>query len=152
MNPIKFLIASFMSLMFAPLVTLGRSYAGYASGSTVQLSADEEAALIAQGSAADAGANDVTTGAVTTTKTFGRVGIAAGASSVVVTCDKVKASSRIHAVVAQAAADGTLLRVERIVPANGSFTIYGTANATATTYINWCLLMTGGDTVPVNSN
>jgi hypothetical protein len=44
------------------------------------------------------------------------------------------------AVVAQTTADTTLLRVERVVPAAGSFTIYGTANATATTRIDWCVI------------
>ena len=43
-------------------------------------------------------------------------------------------------VVAQAAADGTLLRVERVVCAAGLFTIFGTANATATTFIDWAIV------------
>jgi hypothetical protein len=79
------------------------------------------------------------------------VAIAAGSSSVVVTNANVDANSKIYAVVNQAAADGTLLRVERIVPAAGSFTIFGTANATATTSIDWTLLVVSGDTPPVNT-
>jgi len=58
----------------------------------------------------------------------------------VITNDIVKANSKVWAVVGQAAADGTLLRVERVVPADGSFTIYGTANATATTIIDWAII------------
>ena len=61
------------------------------------------------------------------------------ASSVVITHPWVTANSIVMAVVSQAAADGTLLRVERVVPAAGSFTIYGTANATAATTIAWVI-------------
>jgi hypothetical protein len=132
------------------MVLLGRAYKGYAAGTIVQLSTNEEAALIAQGLATTS-AGPVTTGAVTTSATSGRVAIAAGASSVVVTNANVDANSKIFAVVNQAAADGTLLRVERIVPAAGSFTIFGTANATATTVIDWILLEVSGLTQPVNS-
>ena len=126
------------------MITLLRSYKGYASGTVVQLQSSEEAALIAQNMAVDAGTTAPTTGAVTANNVQGRVGIAAGASSVVVTNPMVDATSKIFAVVAQAAADGTLLRVERVVPAAGSFTIYGTANATATTVIDWVLLSPSG--------
>jgi hypothetical protein len=70
----------------------------------------------------------------------GSCAIAAGASSVVITNPYVTASSFVMAVVAQTTADTTLLRVERVVPAAGSFTIYGTANATATTRIDWCVI------------
>lgn len=132
----------------AGLVTLGRSYKGYAAGTVVQLATQEETALIAQGLATAAGAGPVTSGAVSTSATAGRVGIPAGSSSVVVTHPQVDANSKIFAVVNQAAADGTLLRVERIVPAAGSFTIYGTANATAITYVDWILLMVSGELPP----
>lgn len=132
------------------MILLSRAYAGYASGSIVQLPTNVEAALIAQGWATTS-AGPVTPGAVTTTQTSGRVAIAAGSSSVVVTNAAVDAQSKIFAVVAQAAADGTLLRVERIVPAAGSFTIYGTANATATTTIDWMLMVQSGDTPPINT-
>ncbi len=128
------------------MITLYKSYKGYASGTVVQLQSSEEAALIASGQAVDAGTTAPTTGAVVANAVQGRVGIAAGASSVVVTNSLVDASSKIFAVVAQAAADGTLLRVERVVPAAGSFTIYGTANATATTVIDWLLLNPSGVT------
>lgn len=132
------------------MVLLSRSYAGYAAGTIVQLSSNEEAALIAQGFATT-NAGPVTTGAVTTTKTSGRVAIAAGASSLVVTNPNVDVNSKIFAVVNQAAADGTLLRVERVVPAAGSFTIFGTANATATTTIDWALMSLSGELPPSNT-
>lgn len=121
------------------MILLGRSYAGYAAGTIVQLPTNVETALIAQGLATTS-AGPVTPGAVTTTAAQGRVGIAAGQSSVVVTNPNITAESKVFAVVAQAAADGTLLRVERVLCAAGSFTIYGTANATAAVVIDWALL------------
>lgn len=125
-------------------VLLSRAYAGYLAATTVQLPTNVEAALIAQGLATTAASANITTGAVTANVTSGTVAIAAGASSVVVTNNLVDANTKITAVVAQAAADGTLLRVERIVAAAGSFTIYGTANATATTFISWSLIVAPG--------
>ncbi len=130
------------------MILLNRSYAGYAAGTIVQLPTNVEAALIAQGLGSNS-AGPVTPGAVTTTANQGRVGIAAGSSSVVVTNPNVTAESRIFAVVAQAAADGTLLRVERIVPAAGSFTIYGTANATAAVAIDWAIFGPQGGLTPL---
>lgn len=132
------------------MILLSRAYNGYAAGTIVQLPTNTEAALIAQGLAVTS-AGPVSTGAVTTSQTSGRVAVAIGASSVVVTHPMVDAQSKIFAVVAQAAADGTLLRVERILPAAGSFTIYGTANATAATTIDWILFQQSGDTNPVNT-
>lgn len=124
------------------LLSSAKGYGQFAAGSIVTLPASTEAALIAQGLAtASAAAN--TTGAYSTSEFSGRAAIAAGAASVVITNPLVNASSKIWAVVAQAAADGTLLRVERIVPAAGSFTIYGTANATATTLIDWAIVSCG---------
>ena len=125
-------------------VLLNRAYHGYVAGAIVVLDATTEAALIAQGLASTS-ASVPTTGAATANALQGRAAIAAGASSVVITNAYVNANSKIFAVVAQAAADGTLLRVERIVPAAGSFTIYGTANATATTVIDWTLILPTGD-------
>ena len=126
-------------------VTLNRPYFGYASGAVVTLpTASEEAALIAQGGAATAAVANTTTGAATANLISGTAAIAAGASSIVITNALVDANSVINAYVSQAAADGTLLRVERIVAAAGSFTIYGTANATATTIIKWYVEVPGG--------
>ena len=128
-------------------VTLQKAYSGYAAATVRQFRTSTEDALIAAGFATDGGT--ITTGAVTTTEMQGRVSIAAGSSSVVVTNSNITAESKVWAVVAQATADGTLLRVERIVCADGSFTIYGTANATAATLIDWCVLNPLG-TTPTN--
>jgi len=116
-------------------VLLNRAYAGYPAGQTVQLSSDVEAALVAQGLAS--AATLPTSGAATANAMSGRAAIAAGVPSVVITNNLVDAQSKVFAVVAQAAADGTLLRVDRIVPAAGLFTIFGNANATAITYVDW---------------
>jgi hypothetical protein len=122
------------------MILLSKSYMGYAAGTIVQLPTSTEAALIAQGFATTS-AGPVTPGAVTVSATVqqGRVAAGIGAASVVVTHAGVTAESKVSAVVAQAAADGTFLRVERIVCAAGSFTIYGTAAATAATTIDWVL-------------
>lgn len=130
-------------------VLLNRAYSTYASGATVTLPSSTEAALIAQGLATASTAASTTTGAVTAAQVSGIVAIAAGSSSVVVTNALVDAGSMVVAVVNQAAADGTLLRVERIVTAAGSFTIYGTANATATTLIKWAVVNPSGE-FPLN--
>lgn len=122
-------------------VTLTQPYGSLASGTITELPASTETALIAQGRATTGGT--LTTGAYTTTETSGTASIAAGASSVVITNANITASSKVFAVVAQAAADGTLLRVERVVPAAGSVTIHGTANATAATTIDWAILALG---------
>lgn len=118
-------------------VLLSKAYKGYLAGTVVNLPSGEEAALVAQKLAATSAVASTTTGAVTANVRSGICAIAAGASSIVITNELVNASTRINAYVSQAAADATLLRVERIVAAAGSFTIYGTANATATTLIAW---------------
>lgn len=124
-------------------VLLNRPYAGYASGAIVELEASTEAALIAQGLASNSAAIP-TVGAATANVNSGSAAIAIGASSVVITNALVNANSKIWACVGQAAADATLLRVERVVPAAGSFTIFGTANATAATVVDWCILNQSG--------
>jgi hypothetical protein len=126
-------------------ILLNKSYAGIAAGAVIKLGSALEASLIAQGLASTSAAA-LTTGAQTINLNAATVGIAIGASSVVITNNLVDATTKIFAVVEQAAADGTLLRVERVMPAAGSFTIYGTANATAITNISWGILMQGGDT------
>ncbi len=127
-------------------ITLLRAYNGTPSGATVEYTAELEAALIAQGIAITALVANITTGAQTTSAWSGTVAVAIGASSIVVTNSLIKANSKVWACVAQAAADGTLLRVERVVCADGSVTIYGTANATAVTLIDWAILPTVGMT------
>lgn len=124
-------------------VLLGKNYAGYASGTIVELPASTEAALIASGQATNS-AGPPTAGAVSTTANSGCVTVAAAAASLVVTHPNVTAQSIVVAVVNQAAADGTFLRVERVVPAAGSFTIYGTAAATAATLVKWAIVNPNG--------
>lgn len=121
-------------------VTLLRAYGGTPAGQVVEFSSELETALIAQGIATNASVANTTTGNQTQNTWSGTAAIAAGSSSVVITNSNITANSKVWAVVAQAAADGTLLRVERVVPAAGSVTIYGTANATATTLIDWAIL------------
>ena len=101
-------------------VLLSRPYSGIAAGVTVTLPDSTEAALIAQGLASNAAATATSTGAQTMNVLTGKAAIAIGASSVVITNSLVTAGSKVVAYVSQAAADGTMLRVERIVPAAGS--------------------------------
>lgn len=125
-------------------VSLVRGYAGAAPAAVISLTTELEAALVAQGLATASTRASTTTGAQTQNTLQGTAAIAAGASSVVITNNLVDANSHVTAKVAQAAADGTLLRVERVVCAAGSFTIFGTANATATTLIDWEIEVNSG--------
>ncbi len=127
-------------------VLLNRAYNGMPQGSTVELTAEVETALIAQGLASSALLSTLTTGAQTSTTYGGTVAVAIGAASVVVNNSLITANSKVFAVVSQAAADATALRVERIVPAAGLATIYVTAAATAATFVDWALLPTVGAT------
>ncbi len=120
-------------------VTLTRAYAGYPSGQVVELPASTEAALVAQNLATTTVAAP-TVGATTANMMRGSCAIGAGTSSVVITNQYVTISSFVMAVIAQATADGTLTSIVRVVPANGSFTIFGNANATATVTIDWCVI------------
>jgi hypothetical protein len=125
---------------------LTRSYKGVPVGNVATFPTSEETSLIAQGLASTALVTATTAGAVTQNGLTGKSAIATGASSVVVTNSLVDANSIIVAYVSQATADGTLLRVERVVPAAGSFTIFGTANATANTIVAWFVApTTAGD-------
>ena len=126
-------------------VSLSKGYAGRVAGDIASFTTNIEAAIVAQNLGATSSAA-LTTGAYTQNTASGRASIAAGASSVVITNNLVDANTKIFAFVNQAAADGTLLRVERIVPAAGSFTIFGTANATAATTIDWCIPVVAGET------
>lgn len=132
-----------MALKQGGFVLLGRGYQGYSAGTIVELPASTEAALVAAGQAS-VSAGPPTTGNVAITANSGCAAIAAGQSSVTITNPAITVQSLVWAVVAQAAADGTLLRVERVVPAAGSVTIYGTAAATATTLIDWAILNPNG--------
>lgn len=128
-------------------VLLRIAYAGLLAGTTVELPTNVEASLIAQGLATAALPANVTPGNVTANVGQGLVGVAAGAASLIVTNSMVDANSKVMAVVAQAAADATALRVERVVCTAGSFTIYMTAAATATTLVDWALITPPGMTV-----
>jgi hypothetical protein len=117
-------------------VLLSRPYLGNAAGVVAVFPASTESAIVAQGLGTVSAAVP-TAGAFATSMTRGFATIATGASSVVVTNPNVDITSSVNARVAQTAADTTLLRVERVVPAAGSFTIFGTANATAPTVVSW---------------
>lgn len=127
-------------------VTLLKAYAGLSQGQTAEFTQELETALIAQGLAIAATANTATPGAITQNTVYGTAIIPAGQSSVVVTNSMITVNSVVHAVVSQAAADGTLLRIERIVPAAGLVTIYGTANATAAVTVTWAIITPPGFT------
>ena len=70
-----------------------------------------------------------TPGAATINRPSGKVAIALGVASVVVTNSLVTANSTILAVVQSA--DATLTFIKSVVPTTGSFTITGNAAATA---------------------
>lgn len=81
-----------------------------------------------------------TVGAVQIDKPAGRAIIALGASTVVVTNSLVTANSIVIAQLA--AVDATLTFVKAVVPAAGSFTIHGNANATANCAVNFLVIST----------
>lgn len=130
------------------LLNSARSYAGYLGGTIVQLQTSEEAALVAQGLATTS-AGPVTPGAVTTSKTNGRVGIAAAGASVVITNPAFDANSKFVAYLSNSGADGTATSITRVTPAAGSVTFTLNAAATAAVAIDWALLLLGGES-PTN--
>lgn len=79
-------------------------------------------------------------GAVVMNKPVGRVNIAAGAASIVVTNNKVTANSIVIAQLA--GADGTLTFIKFVTAAAGQFTITGNANATGNTACNFIVINT----------
>lgn len=132
------------------MILLSRGYAGYLAGTIVQLPAQEEASLIAQGFGVTS-ASPVTPGNVTTNKTVGRVGIAAAGSSVVVTNPAFTPESRFVAYLSNGgAADGTATSVRAIVPAAGSVTFTLNAAATAAVAIDWMQLASSQGDIPPN--
>jgi membrane-associated protease RseP (regulator of RpoE activity) len=128
-------------------ILLNRAYAGHAAGTVVTFPDQLETALIAQGIATASTKSSVAAGNVTANVAAGTVAIAAGASSVVITSDKITPATKVFAAVAQAAADGTLLRIDRIVVAAGQVTLYGNANATAKTLVDWSIIPQPGMTL-----
>lgn len=127
------------------MVLLLKSYGGYAAGTIAQFQTNVESALVAQGLASTS-AGPVTPGAVTTSMVAGRVGIAAAASTVVITNPQFTTESKFAAFLSNAAADGTATFITRITPANGSVTFTVNANATAAIAIDWMLLLQSGET------
>jgi len=127
-------------------ILLSKTYNGCAAGSVQEFTAELEAALIAQGFGTASVVTSITAGAQNSTLYSGTASVAIGAASVVITNPLIVANTKVFAVVSQAAADATALRVERIVPAAGSVTIYVTAAATAATLIDWAILPTVGST------
>ena len=81
--------------------------------------------------------SSATPGAATQHVTQGRVAIAIGASAVVITNRLVNLQSTVVPVLTGAAADATLTSILRVLPANGSFTITGNANATAAVQVDY---------------
>lgn len=127
------------------LLTSVNGYKGYLSGSVITIDEPTEAALIGQGLAQTSTAAP-TPGAVSLLDVpRGRAGIAIGASSVTITNNMARQTSAIYAVINQAVADGTLTSIQRVSTANGSFTIYGNANATAVVAVDWVIINTGGE-------
>ena len=123
----------------AGFVLLARPYGGYAAGTVVELPKSTEDTLIAAGQATTS-AGPPTPGAVTTTMPGGACAVAAAASSVVITNPLVTVHSLIYAVIAQTTADTTAFNVSRVVPANGSFTIFLNAATTAAVTVDWAIL------------
>lgn len=114
-------------------------YGGYPSGSIVEFPASTEAALIASGQAIPS-TGPATPGPVTTNAKQGSVTFAAGTSSLVITNAKFAPQSLVHAYISQVAADATALRVERVIAADMTVTIYLNAAATAAVSVKWALL------------
>lgn len=131
------------------LLNASRGYAGYLPATIVQLQTSEEASLVAQGLATTS-AGPVTPGAVSTTKTSGRVGIAAAGTSVVVSNPAFDANSKFVAYLSNSGADGTATSITRITAAAGSVTFTLNAAATAAVSIDWALLLLGGES-PTNA-
>lgn len=81
-----------------------------------------------------------TPGNVTNNSPRGRVAIAIGASTVVVTNNTVTATSTVLAVINQAATDATLTQILRVNAGAGTFTIVGNANATAAVVVDYVVV------------
>lgn len=125
-------------------VLLSRPYAGYLAGTIVELPKSTEDALIAAGQATTS-AGPPTAGAVTTNLAGGACAIAAGQTSVVITNPLITVQTLIHAMIAQTTADTTASYVARVVAANGSFTIFLNAAATAAVTVDWAILSPFGN-------
>lgn len=123
-------------------VLLNRPYGAYPAGAIVELPASTEAAIVAQ-NIGQVSVATPTSGPITSNEIQGVAVIPAGSLSVTVTNPNVNISTKINAYVSQAAGDTTLPAILRVVAANGSFTIYGAANATAAVVCRWFLEASG---------
>ena len=117
-------------------IALTRAYGGYPAGTNAQFDTPTETALVQRGFGSVTSAAP-TAGNVTTTQPNGRVTIATGTLSVTITNPAFTPQSKVDALISQATADTTLTSIVRIVPALGSATIYGNANATAPVVVDW---------------
>lgn len=131
------------------MVLLNRPYGGYPSGVIVQLSTVEETALVAQGLASSS-VGPVTPGNVSTDRWAGRVGIAAGGTSVTITNPRIDANSKFGVAFSNAASDATAQTLAGITPSAGSVTIRVNAAATAAIALDWFLLPTNQGLLPPN--
>lgn len=118
-------------------VALNRPYMGYAAGSVAWFDAPTEAALIQQGYGVASSAASTSGAQSPQVQRSGRATIPAGVASVVVNHPECTPQSEINATLIGAAADGTLTAIMRVVPAAGSFTLYGNANATGAVEVSW---------------
>lgn len=129
-------------------INLQKGYMGLLPGTVVGLSTNIEQGLIAAGMAtANASKANITPGAITYQGIQGTVVFGAGATSLVITNPLIDANTKVMANIAQAAADGTMTAIARIVPAAGSVTIFANAAATAATIVDWSIVAQPGDTV-----
>lgn len=135
-------------------VLLNKAYMGLIAGNTVGLATNIEQALIGQGLATASTKANITPGNITYNGWTGTVAIPAGAGSVVITSPYFDQNTKLVANIGQTTADGTLTSIARVVAADrvpgtpgGTVTIYGNANATAATIVDWVIGAIPGLTV-----
>jgi hypothetical protein len=80
-----------------------------------------------------------TPGNATVNALRGQAAFAAGQGSCVITNNLVKPTSTVIPVL-DATSDATLTQILRVVPGNGSFTVYGNANATGNPIFTWLVV------------
>lgn len=135
-------------------ILLNKGYMGLAAGNTVSLATNIEQALIGQGLATASTKANITPGNITYNGWTGTVVIPAGSNQVVITSPYFDENTKLVANIAQTTADGTLTSIQRVVAANrvagaagGTVTIFGNANATAATVVDWVIGAIPGLTV-----
>lgn len=126
------------------MILLSKSYGGYLAGTIAQFQTATESALVSAGYGTIS-AGPVTAGAVTTTQTLGRVGIAAAGTAVVVTNSSFTTESKFLAVLSNIAADTTATSV-RVTPGAGFVTFTLNAASTGIVAIDWVWLTLSGET------